>query len=785
MMFKQYLALTAILAALFHSSVAAPAQTRSCSGTLTEAQSGEAIIGANILVYRDSSGAAVGPILAGARTNTFGFFSLPQLPFGSYIVLVRALGYTALPKALVISEDANVQGIRLQGKRKNVLLDSITVSGKRSGQSFAPSISIVDISMETVKAMPALGGEPDVYRTIQLMPGVKVANEVSGGLYIRGGSPDQNLTLLDGIPVYNPLHLGGFLSTFNSDAISNTRLIKGAFPAEYGGRLSSVIDITMKEGTKEKFSGSGGVSLLASRLLLEGPIGDKATFMISGRRTYLDLLAGLISGGESPDYNFHDVNAKFNWTISDNDRLFVSGYLGQDFLAPPRNPGNENGLFFSQWGNYTGQVRWTHIFSPTLFTKFTAFSTSYYFGLETYLRNIRTEERRFRYGINSRLQDFGFRAEAETFFAGGHALKMGIDGVLHTFTTIARDSLQRPDFLRNLNQNLSTWETSAFIQDEWSPSPMLTTNVGVRIAHFQSGNHFFVEPRASAVISLSEHFSVNAAFAGSSQFLHLLAQPNPNILVPTDAWFPSNERIRPSYATQYVLGAKYSDTEERLEIAAEVYYKYLQNIYDYKDSVIASGFVIPVESAITLGNGEAYGLEVFLQKSIGNITGWLGYTLSWTTRTFPEINQGRPFFPRYDRRHDVTAMVSFALGEQWDFSATWVYGTGQAFTMPSGTVELPLVLPVQQDPRYQVTPLRNVVTERNGFRLPPFHKLDVNFIHKFQWFNLPFYLSLSVYNVYSRQNPDFAQVVYTPQGNRVLITSLFPIIPTVGLRFSW
>ncbi|MCU0426177.1 MAG: TonB-dependent receptor [Candidatus Kapabacteria bacterium] len=781
----QYFTLSIFLLAFFNACVSSIAQTRACSGTVTESQSGEAIIGANVLVFRDSSGVAAGSIIAGARTNTFGFFSLPQLPYGSYIVLVRAVGYTVAPKALTVSEEITPSGIRLKAERKNVHLDSVTVSGKRSGQSFAPSISIVDISMETVKTMPALGGEPDVYRTIQLMPGVKVANEVSGGLYIRGGSPDQNLTMLDGIPVYNPLHLGGFLSTFNSDAISNTRLIKGAFPAEYGGRLSSVIDITMKEGTKEKFSGSGGVSLLASRLLLEGPIGDKATFMISGRRTYLDLLAGLISGGQSPDYNFHDVNAKFNWTLSDNDRIFVSGYLGQDFLAPPRNPGNEDGLFFSQWGNYTGQLRWTHIFSPTLFTKFTAFTTSHNFGLDTYRRNIRTEERSFRFGINSRLQDFGFRAEAETFFAGGHALKMGVDGVLHNFTTIARDSLPRPDFLRNLNQNLSSWETSAFIQDEWSPSPMLSTNFGVRVSHFQSGNHFFVEPRASVVFNLSEHFSLNAAFAGSSQFLHLLAQPAPNILVPTDAWFPSNERIRPSYSTQYVLGAKYSDTEERLEIAAEVYYKFLQNIYDYKDSLLFSNFVIPVESAITLGNGEAYGLEIFIQKTLGSITGWLGYTLSWTTRTFPDINQGRPFFPRYDRRHDISAMVMFPLGEQWDFSATWVFGTGQAFTMPSSTVELPILLPVQQDPRTQVTTLRNIVTERNSFRLPPFHKLDVNFIYKFQWFSLPFHLSLSVYNVYSRQNPDFARLGYTSNGNVLFIDSIFPIIPTVGLRFSW
>jgi hypothetical protein len=760
------------------------AQVASCSGTVSEHSSGEAIIGATVLVYRDSSGVAVGSVLTGAHSNTFGFFSLPQLDFGRYVLVVRALGYTILPKTITISAETARTSIALTGIRKSVRMDSVTITGRRSGQSFAPSISIVDISMETVKKMPSLGGEADIYRTIQLMPGVKVANEVSGGLYIRGGSPEQNLTLLDGIPVYNPLHLGGFLSTFNSDAVSNIRLIKGAFPAEYGGRLSSVIDITMKEGTKEKFSASGGVSLLASRLLLEGPIGEKASFMVSGRRTYLDLLLGLISGGQSPDYNFHDVNAKFNWTLSDNDRLFVSGYLGQDFLAPPRNPGNEDGLFYSTWGNLTGQIRWTHIFSPTLFTKLALLSTSYNFGLDTYSRNRTTDTKRFLLGISSRLQDYGVRAEAEIFLPQGHNVKTGLETVYHTFKTVAVDSVPRLDFQRNFTQSISSWETAAFVQDEWSPSPFLTTNIGVRFSHFQSGNYFFVEPRVSGVLNISEQFSLNVAAAGSSQFLHLLAQPNPNILVPTDAWFPSSERIRPAYSTQYVLGGKYTNADEQLEIAAEVYYKTLQNVYDYRDA-LASGFVVPLESAITLGNGEAYGLEVFLQKSIGIFSGWIGYTLSWTNRTFPEINGGKPFSPRYDRRHDVSAVMSCTINERWDFSATWVYGTGQAFTMPTSVAELPANHTFSPNANTSTAQVQYIYSERNGFRLPPFHKLDINFTYKFQWFNLPFQLAISVYNVYNRQNPDNAFLSYTSEGGKLVVQSLFPIIPTLGLRFSF
>lgn len=760
------------------------AQSAPCSGTLSERFSGEAIIGATVLVYRDSNGVAGGSVLTGARTNKFGFFSLPQLDYGRYVLAARAFGYTITPKAITISAETISTNILLTAERKIVRTDSVTVRGNRSGQVFAPSISIVDISTETVKKMPSLGGEPDIYRMIQLMPGVKIANEVSGGLYIRGGSPEQNLTLLDGIPVYNPLHLGGFLSTFNSDAISNTRLIKGAFPAEYGGRLSSVIDITMKEGTKEKISVSGGVSLLASRLLVEGPIGEKASFMVSGRRTYLDLLLGLISGGQSPDYNFHDVNAKFNWTVSDNDRLFVSGYFGQDFLAPPRNPGNEDGLFYTTWGNLTGQVRWTHIFSPTLFTKLALFSTSYNFGLDTYSRNRRTETKRFLFGINSRLHDYGVRAEAEIFPAQRHSIKTGLETVYHTFRTVAVDSVPRLDFQRNFTQGILSWETAAFIQDEWSPSPFLTTNIGVRVSHFQSGNYFFVEPRASGVLNITEQFSLNIAAAGSSQFLHLLAQPNPNILVPTDAWFPSSERIRPAYSTQYVFGGKYTNADEQLEIAAEIYYKTLQNLYDYRDA-LTSGFVVPLESAITAGNGEAYGLEVFLQKSIGIFSGWIGYTLAWTNRTFPEINGGKTFFPRYDRRHDVSAVVSCTINEHWDFSATWVYGTGQAFSMPTSVVELPASHTASSNINNRDVQVLYVYSEKNGFRLPPFHKLDVNFTYKFQWLNLPFQLAISVYNVYSRQNPDNALLSYTSEGGKLVIQSLFPIIPTLGLRFTF
>lgn len=793
------------------------AQTSVVSGIVSEAASGEAVIGVSVILSKDETGGTSAAVVRGARTNKFGFYSLPSVPEGTYFLIVRGIGYTTFSKRIDIPANGSELRVNVPLATRDVKSQSVTVQGEREA-SPTRSISAVQLQSDFITKMPTFGGETDIFRTLQLMPGIKAGSEISSGLYIRGGSPDQNLTLLDGVIVYNPSHLAGIFSVFNNDAIRDVRVIKGAFPAEYGGRLSSVIDLTMKEGSKEKIGGTANLSLIASRLTVEGPITEDITFMISGRRTYIDLILGLVLPEEerkrAPNYNFYDLNAKLNYKISDNDRIFASGYFGSDFMK--QDIGGSK--FNMDWGNATGNLRWMHIVSPSLFTNFSAIYTDYRFGVDIGPSDSGSAT----FKTFSQIRDFTLRGDVQYFPAPEHNIKTGAEATFHRFAVSS--SMDKRPFGEVVSDAWNgspaeALEASVYAQDEWQLTPELSANLGFRLSYFLRGNHLLPEPRISFAYNLSDDISIKGAAAVANQFLHLVVRNN--IPLPTDTWFPSGDTIKPANSVQYTLGAEAKLFGGEYLVSVEGYYKSMRNLYEFRDGA-ASGnpFVTADAAPLTEGTGEAYGMEFFLNKRIGAFTGWIGYTLSWTTRTFAELNNGKPFFPRYDRRHDVSVVLNYKFSEAWELGASWVFGTGQAYTMPTAQYFFPtdpsshaLVYDSQKQVA-GITPdlsgIRDIApmgatspqprinyTERNGFRIPDFHKLDLNFTHYFTWFGLPFNASINVYNTYNRQNPFMVSVQYKnvalpSSGSRkyaqvpwVQQVSLFPILPTLAIGFKF
>lgn len=742
-------------------------------GIVSEEKSGENIISISVVLYPNEN-ISTGKPIRGAITNKFGAYTIANIPPGEYFLVTRAVGYQSFTKKVKIKDNEKVK-LDIQLQIQDVKGQEIVVEAERLEDANA-RLSTITVSPAFVSKMPSLGGEVDVFRTLQLLPGVKQATELSSGLYVRGGSPDQNLNLLDGVIVYNPSHLGGFLSVFNNDALRDIKLVKGAFPAEYGGRLSSVLDMTMKEGTKEKLSGAGGVSLISSRLTLEGPITENSTFMISGRRMYFDLLMMAMTDDkdEIAQYYFYDLNAKINYKISENDRIFLSGFLCNDVLDEPKKSDYNFDIY---WGNKTANLRWMHIVSPELFTNSSLIYTDYSFNTDIFDKenpsnNLQTK---------SQIRDIMFRAEAQYFPHQDHKIKSGAEVIWHNFQSKFTTDLIPKEMENPFNtKDLNSLEAALFVQDEWKISELLNSNIGSRLYYFQEANYFALEPRLSFSYSIADATSLSLSGALAHQFLHLIVRND--ITLPTDLWFPSTSKIKPSKSWQIVLGAEHLINNGEYLLSGEIYYKDMQNLYEYKDSATFA-FGIPLEDQFTSGRGVAYGIELFLNKRIGNLTGWIGYTLAWTKRQFDELNNGNWFYPRYDRRHDISVVATYELGEHWELGATWVYGTGQAYTMPTGIYSF-------RSPTYDYYDIKYQYTERNGYRLPPFHKLDLNFMYKFSWFDIPWQLSLNIYNAYNRKNP-FAWYLknsYDQQGNEyreVKQLTLFPIIPTIGLNFKF
>ena len=766
-------------AILYLLAFSAQPQTKyTISGYVKDAKTGEELIGATIIVKELSA--------TGTNTNTYGFYSI-TIPEGDYTIIAQYIGY----------ESQSIQAILNQNKKLNFTLSEklrtlgeIVITTEKEDENITKTrMGVEKINAKEIEKIPVIFGEKDVLKIIQLLPGVKPAGEGASGFYVRGGAADQNLILLDEATVYNASHLFGFFSVFNSDAIKDITLYKGSQAAEYGGRLSSVMDIKMQDGNNQKFGAEGGIGLISSRLKLEGPIvKNKGSFTISGRRTYADIflkLSGDTTLNQAKLY-FYDLNVKGNYRINDKNRIFLSGYFGKDVL------GFAN-LFGINWGNATGTLRWNHLYSDKLFSNTSLIFSNYDYSINTNLAGTKGR-------IISRIQDYNLKQDFQYFAHNKHQLKFGINSIYHsiipgaitTTTDLSVSELNLP--------NKYAWENAAYISHEYRPNSLLSFEYGLRFSTFSpvgpgtfftynelgeaidsitssSGEfvstYFNIEPRFAANYLLNEKSSIKAAYGRNTQNLHLLS--NSTSANPTDLWIPSSLHVKPGIGDQVSLGFFRNFEDNSYEFSTEVYYKYLQNQIDYKDGAELR-FNENVELQLLFGTGRAYGIEFFLKKKYGRFHGWIGYTLSRTEIKIDGINKGAYYPAGQDRTHHISIVAMYGLSKKWTFSTTWIYFTGNAVSFPSG--------------KYEVAgQVLNYFNERNSYRMPDYHRLDLAFTwERKKTERLESSWSFSVYNAYGRENAytiTFREDPNDPTRTQAIQTTLFRWVPSISYNFKF
>ncbi len=746
------------------------------SGFVRDSTSGEALIGTNILVYKDSINTENPPFRV-SSTNSYGFYAIPKLSAGIYFIIIRNIGYTPIINKINIKPgEKNIQ-IDFKAVSENIELKEVVIKSKKEETNIN---STIDLNPEILKKLPTLSGEADLFKALQLLPGVKVESDISNGLYVRGGSPDQNLTLIDGTIVYNPTHMGNFTSSFNSNAIQSIKLIKGAYPAEYGGRLSSILDIKLRSGTKEKEKGSLGLGLITSNLMLEGPLGKKTTYLLSGRKMYYDLLQkNIFKSSSSPRYNYYDVNGKITVISSESNIFTFSGLLSNDNLnSPPENISS----YDIGWKNALANITWLHINSRSLFIT-TSFSFVDY-EFKSILQDNSPKSTANSYYSFSRLKDLDAKINAEMHWLNDHTFKLGFNFTLHSYSLLYSNFYDpRLDNTLREYPDVVSNEISLFLEDEGKLTNWLRTNIGVRGYYFNAKKYFSAEPHISLQVLMNENLSFNAAYALTHQFLHLVIRND--IALPTDLWYPSTENIDPSKSNQFVAGIDYTTTNREYLFSLEGYYRDMKNLYEF-ESAPAVKIGESIADLFTKGEGEAYGIEFFANKRLGNLTGWIGYTLSWTKRKFDYLNSGKVYYPKYDRRHDFSLVLAYSLNSHWNLGLTWMYATGQGYTLPTGQYSFQTIGPSDK-PVLQFN-----YSERNAFRLPAYHKLDLSISYQFDWSGHEITTYLSFYNVYNRHNPFAYYTTYdsnVPAGSlpipKINQITLFPFIPSFGVNIKF
>lgn len=763
------------------------------SGTVKDYNTGETLIGVNIFDKKNQKGAI---------TNNFGFFSYSTFEKETELIF-SYVGYEPILYSLKLERDTTIN-VTLSPAG---LLNEVTIEGERSDPIQENSqMGSVSVPIRAIKNLPALMGEVDIFKVIQLLPGVQSGSEGTSGLYVRGGSPDQNLILLDGVPVYNASHLFGFFSIFNDGAVNNVELIKGGFPARYGGRLSSVIDISMKEGNMKEFKGEGSVGLIASKITLEGPLAkDKTSFLISGRRTYLDMIARPIiksstEGDEDVGYYFYDVNAKVNHIFNSKNRLYLSFYGGDDTgYSRYKNTWNrKDGVNFSKeeaglgWGNRITAIRWNRIFNERLFANFTGTFTQYKFRVFTDYEDVFTPNRgnptRETYVSDyfSGIRDLALKADFEYIPNPDHFLRWGGMMIQHRFTPgvfVSKEN-QRPE-IREGGKSSDSREFSIYAEDDFSLGKRFKFNIGTHFSGFYADtkSYYSFQPRFSARYLLNTNSSIKASYVKMAQFIHLLT--NAGLGLPTDLWVPSTDKIGPQESWQVAAGY-FRKLGTGLELSAEVYYKDMQGVIEYQDGASFLNTTSDWQDKVVSGEGRSYGMEVLLQKKTGKTTGWIGYTLSKTERRFDEVNFGRWFPFRYDRRHDISVTAVHQLSEKIDLSGTWVFGTGNFITVPTQRYQHATTVIGDGFTRYGGLFL-DYIESRNNFQMRSYHRLDlgINFHKEKKWGKRTW--NISIYNVYSRLNPFYMDISfnYDLQRNQLRQFSLFPIVPSASYRFTF
>lgn len=788
------------------------AQTYTISGSVIDSVSGETLIGAAVMDMRSGKG---------ALTNDQGRFSL-TLKSDSVRLRVTYVGYQPVFEDILLKSNQK----RNYSLRSSVELKTVVIKSERVDNARSSQMSAIQVPVEQLKSVPVLFGEADLVKALQLMPGVQSGSEGNSGFYVRGGGPDENLFLLDGVPLYNVSHMGGFFSTFNTDAVKNVTLYKGSFPARFSGRLSSVLDVTTNNGNDKQLHGNASIGFISAKLNLEGPIrSERTTFSLSARRTYADfLLQPLVKKlADNRDYKlragyyFYDINGKLTHRFSDRSRLFASYFMGSDVvytrIRTLATDVQEQYLDFNtRWGNIVASARWNYELTPKLFMNITGSYSRYSnnVGVAYETETLATEETEsttseFKMDYLSLINDFSLRADFDYTPNPDHLVKFGTSYIHHLFQPEVSSAhlnaysaeMMNSSYVIDTSVNSGSTraeELTAYIEDDWSINQAIKVNYGLNVSGFAVDHTFYptLQPRLSGRVMLRDGFSLKAGYAYMTQFMHLLSTTS--VSMPTDLWVPVTATIPPMHAHQVATGLFY-EISAIGDLSVEAYYKQMHNLLEYKDGASFFGSSEKWEDKVVLGDGWAYGVELMLQRNIGNLTGWIGYTWSRTMRLFDrpgqELNDGNPFPAKYDRRHDLSIVLSYKINDNIDLSATWVYSSGNAAT-----------LSLQEYAQAQETANEYADIDpdgwngyisqssgRNNFRMPDYHRMDIsaNFHRKFKRCSRT--INVSVYNLYNRKNPymiyESHEHTWNGYNGALVQLSIFPILPSVAYTLKF
>lgn len=730
----------------------------SLNGYIKDTESKETIIGAVLSI----SGTNLG-----AYSNKNGFYSITNIPSGKQEIRINFIGY----KEKVLQIDfKNGQSLRrdIELEQSPIMTDEVTVRSERADDRRQISISRINVPVKQLKKL-RIGGESDVFRSLQFLPGILTSSQISSGLFVRGGSPDQNLVLIDGATVYNPSHLFGFISTFNADAIKDVDLIKGGFPAEYGGRLSAVLAMTQKDGNKEEFHGKANLGVLSSKLSLEGPGLPGGSWFIGGRRTYFELIKEFLPDDPTepiPDFNFYDINAKYAQDIGIDDKLFFSGFMSKDNLDYDGIGATLN----LDVGNTTGSLRWTRIIKENLFNSLSISGSQY-------TNRFSGGPSGFAFLIENQITDYTLKETLEWYNSDYLTHKFGFEvtnyvfDYIQSFTgedTVSSSGSNDPG---STNLQIVDWNYSAFAQANYNIMEIVQLQGGLRASYWDLSKHLTIDPRVAMKYKVSDDFSVKAAWGIYHQNLRLAAQPDFSFF---DTWLPTDTTLPPSKSIHYILSAE-TVPYEGYNLNFDLYYKQMYDVSELNRNILSAE---EANDIFLIGDAESYGFEIFLQKKYGKLTGWVGYALGFISSKFDSINNGEEFRPKYDRRHDLKIVVQYEIDKNWDIGGSFTFQSGQSFT--GATSVFSSRLPGRNNGKLILVP-----SQRYGLRLPNSHQLNLNGSYAFKIYDYPSRLILDIYNVYSRRDIWFRY--YNTREDEIEIEDvrLLPIIPTISFEITF